>query len=163
MKKKCKILLRYTAYLLLFLCFNLFVARLSFVSGSSMLPTLKNRDCLLLWQLAYQPKPGDIVITDTENPLSSHLVKRVIAVSGQHVQLKGTQVFVDGERLDESYLGSSCTYADLDLIVPENSVFLMGDNRGYSKDSREIGCLSRDHIMGKVLLRFFPFTCFFGS
>ena len=137
------------------LLINLFVLRLSFVSGRSMEPTLQNGNCVLLWELAYRPLAGDIVITDNENPIASHLIKRVIATSGQHVQLSGNQVYVDDILLDEPYLGETAIYEDMDFIVPDNTCFLMGDNRNHSRDSREIGCLSYEHILGKVLFRLF--------
>lgn len=155
MKKILKEILPYCLVILAVLLVNLFVLRLSFVSGHSMEPTLEDGDCVLLWELAYHPLPGDIVITDTDNPIAGHLIKRVIATAGQHVQLTGNQVYVDGILLDEPYLGETAFYPEMDFVVPNNACFLMGDNRNHSRDSREIGCLSYEHIMGKVLFRLF--------
>jgi signal peptidase I len=151
---------KYRFYFLIFISVvlvNLFVLRLSFVSGESMVPTLHDGSCVLLWELAYTPQNGDIVITNADNPLSANLIKRVIAVSGQRVQLTGSQVYVDGALLEEPYLNPKepAFYADMDFIVPEGSCFLMGDNRKFSKDSRELGCLSNKDILGKVIFRFY--------
>lgn len=155
MKKIIKELFPYFLVILAVFLINLFVLRLSFVSGHSMEPTLEDGNCVLLWELAYRPSVGDIVITDNANPVENHLVKRVIATAGQHVRLTGNQVYVDDVLLEEPYLGETAVYTDLDVIVPDNTCFLMGDNRNHSRDSREIGCLSYEHILGKVIFRLF--------
>ncbi|MCI8514215.1 MAG: signal peptidase I [Lachnospiraceae bacterium] len=155
MKKFVKNFLPYTLIAMAVLFINLFILRFSFVSGRSMEPTLHDGNCVLLWELAYRPLAGDIVITDSENPIKSHLIKRIIATAGQHVRLSGNQVYVDDILLEEPYLGEIAVYEDMDFIVPDNTCFLMGDNRNHSRDSREIGCLSYEHILGKVLFRLF--------
>lgn len=137
---------------------NLFFFRLAFVFGSSMEPTLCANDCVLIWQFAYTPKQGDIVITNRQNAFGQDIVKRVIATEGQTVEISYNDISVNGHKLVEPYLAkdSSPTYIPLSLTVPEGYVFLLGDNRANSKDSRVIGCLPIQSIRGKILLRLFP-------
>lgn len=144
---------------MLFLIFNFYVLRLAFVFGESMEPTLSPYDCVVVWQLAYRPARGDIVVTGADNTCSQRLIKRVIATEGQQVSLCGNTIYVDGAELEEPYLSSEAglKYEPLDLTVPAGEAFLLGDNRSHSKDSREFGCFSQKSIKGKVVMRFFPF------
>lgn len=95
-------------------------------------------------------------------------IKRVIALPGEHVQIKDGKVYIDGEELKEEYLPEG-TITDsteagqfIDLIVPKGTVFVMGDNRGIGKsaDSRRFGCVPYEKIEGKVVLRFWPLNVF---
>lgn len=92
-------------------------------------------------------------------------IKRVIALPGEHIQIKDAKVYINGEELQEDYLPKGTeTHASggqfIDLIVPEGTVFVMGDNRGNSGDSRIFGCIPYDKIEGKVVLRFWPLNAF---
>lgn len=92
-------------------------------------------------------------------------IKRVIALPGEHIQIKDGKVYINGEELKEDYLPEGTkTNADggqfIDLIVPEGTVFVMGDNRGNSGDSRRFGCVPYEKIEGKVVLRFWPLDVF---
>ena len=92
-------------------------------------------------------------------------IKRVIALPGEHIQIKEGKVYINGEELQEDYLTEGVeTYAQggqfIDLVVPEGTVFVMGDNRGNSGDSRIFGCIPYDKIEGKVVLRFWPLNKF---
>jgi len=98
-------------------------------------------------------------------------IKRVIALPGEHIQIKSGKVYINGIELQEDYLpegtitdsGARESYAGgqfLDLVVPEGTVFVMGDNRGNSGDSRKFGCIPYDKIEGKVVLRFWPLNAF---
>lgn len=140
--------------IVIILC-NLFVFRLAVIYGSSMEPTLYHKDLMLIWQLGYNPKNGDIVITDTKNALKQNLVKRVIATEGQTVSISENTVWVDGKPLIETYFPvSAAPMADMEAIrVPDDSVFLMGDNRSVSVDSRTVGCIPNDSILGKAAFR----------
>lgn len=158
---KSKIKKHQTFYILLgitltvLLC-NLLVCRVAFVYGESMEPTLSEHDCVLVWKLGYSPKKGDIVMTNQNNDFSQNIVKRVIAVEGQVVKVDENVIFVDGVQLEESYLDGNVpvSYQPMEVKVPEGKVFLMGDNRNASKDSREVGCFSNDSISGKVIKLF---------
>lgn len=98
-------------------------------------------------------------------------IKRVIGLPGEHIQIKDGKVYINGEELQEDYLPEG-TVTDsmatdsisggqfLDLIVPEGTVFVMGDNRSHSADSRRFGCIPYEKIEGKVVLRFWPLNVF---
>ncbi len=150
----------------LIICVVLFVffIRIIDVNGTSMNPTLNNGDKILVSDLLYSPKAGDIVVfkSDTYDP-DKALVKRIIATEGQEINIdfdKGI-VYVDGEILQEDYI-KELTTIKLDFIgpktVPEGCVFVMGDNRNMSTDSRknEIGMVDERLILGRVYMVIFP-------
>ena len=92
-------------------------------------------------------------------------IKRVIALPGEHIQIKDGNVYINGEKLEEEYLPEdTITEADdgkfIDLIVPDGTVFAMGDNRSHSADSRRFGCIPYNKIEGTVVFRFWPFKTF---
>ena len=135
------------------------------VDGQSMEPTLQHNDRMIVWRLCYQPKAGDIVIFNPPGyPKKIYWVKRVIATEGQHVEIdyNTNSVYVDGEKLDEPYLGepmlAQSTITKVD--VPEDFVFVMGDNRNHSTDGRVIGPVHKDNIIGKAVVRFWPINKF---
>ena len=152
----------------LIICVLLFVygVRLVEVVGSSMNPTLYNGNKLVVSRLFYEPEVGDIVVFKTDSYDEDRaLVKRVIATEGQVVNIdfdKGI-VYIDGEVFQEDYI-SELTYNKIDFIgpqtVPENCVFVMGDNRNASIDSRDsrIGMLDTRLIIGKAYYILYPFT-----
>lgn len=144
-----------------------FIVQPTIVRGQSMYPTLENKDYLFINKLAYkteEPKRGDIIVFKTEmidskSNKKKDLVKRVIALPGEHIVIKNSEVYINDELLDEIYLKDVYTSGDIDIIVPENNVFTMGDNRPDSLDSRsyEIGTVSINDIVGKVSMRVYPF------
>lgn len=92
-------------------------------------------------------------------------IKRVIALPGEHLQIKDGKVYINGEELEEKYLQPDVTTSIencpfYDLIVPENCVFVMGDNRPKSTDSRKFGCIPLEKIESKVWIRFWPLNLF---
>jgi len=129
------------------------------VSGSSMEPTLSDDDIILLFKTD-NLKTGDLIGFYYQNKL---LLKRVIGVAGDIIDIdEEGNVTVNGELLDEPYVtNKSLGECDIELPyqVPENRVFVMGDNRATSIDSRSsaIGCIENDQIVGKVLVRIYPF------
>lgn len=146
-----------------------FLGRVIVVDGSSMVPTLHHGDLLLLQGIGYTPEQGDIVVLTKEfQNVDTPIVKRVIATGGQtvHIDYATSTVYVDGVALDEPYInelmrmpmGETIT----DVTVPEGSVFVMGDNRNNSSDSRvpELGTVDERYILGEVLLVLFPFQNF---
>ncbi len=133
------------------------------VDGESMLPTLQNNDRMIVWRLGYEPRQGDIVIFNPPGyDKGIYWVKRVIAVEGQHVEIdyNTNSVYVDGEKLDEAYLGEEMIpqQSITEIDVPENSIFVLGDNRNHSTDGRIIGAVEKKSIVGRAVLRFWPFN-----
>ncbi len=151
-----------SAALIILIIFTFF-ARMAGVVGSSMEPTLHNGNWVILSQVGaeYTPEYGDIVVVSQPNGLDEVIIKRVIATGGQTVDIDFDTgvVYVDGQALSEPYTAAP-TYLNFNdgvtfpLTVPEGYVFVMGDNRNDSTDSRSslIGCIRNEYILGKVKL-----------
>ncbi len=142
-----------------------FGVRLIGVDGHSMVPTLQHGDRLLVLNSALCGgyERGDIVVLRKESFLPTPIVKRVIATGGQvvDVDFSSGSVFVDGQRLQEDYVNER-TYrndgTEFPLTVPEGSVFVMGDNRNHSNDSRDarLGTVDARYIIGRAVFLAFP-------
>lgn len=141
--------------------------RPTLVRGESMYPTLEENDYLIINRISYkigEPEPGDIIVFGTnllqDDGKTKDLVKRVIAVEGDHIKIENSQVYVNDELLDEPYIHNNYTEGSIDMIIPEGKVFTMGDNREKSLDSRyeDVGLVDEKNIMGKVMVRLFPFN-----
>ena len=156
------------------------------VQGASMENTLKDGETLILYSLAYEPKQDDIVVfhlTDENPNLEKMLVKRVIATSGQTIEMdfKNNTIFVDGVLYKDEhavlknnvgeivnrYFGSPDWNYDaktdtMAATVPDGHLFVLGDNRNHSRDSRDATVMFVDErcVLGKVILRLSPFTVF---
>lgn len=147
-----------------------FIVRIAYVDGPSMNRTLHDGEALIVSNLLYTPKQGDIVVfQDPDSSVRGGVVKRIIAKEGQVVDIDFStwEVYVDGELIDEPYVnrvdGRMRSYdVKFPITVPEGEVFVMGDNRNESNDSRasDIGCVDTRFIFGKVLFRITPFSRF---
>ena len=133
------------------------------VVGHSMEPTLMEGDKLIVTNLFYEPEYGDIVILRKDSFGEQPIVKRVIATEGQVIDIDFEEgiVYVDGEALDEPYIAEKTTRElDFDgkVTVPDGCVFVMGDNRNKSTDSRDdsIGMVDTRYIIGHELIRILP-------
>ncbi len=125
----------------------------SIVSGDSMYPTLHHNDKLILWKLG-TPEAGDIVVFDSHNPNNDKYVKRVIGVAGDHIEIIDSMVIVNGTAIDESYVNPAeelINKGNVDIIVPDGEIYVLGDNRNHSNDSRSFGTVDLDDVDGKVI------------
>jgi len=146
----------------------IFVLRIVGVDGDSMFPTLHDKDWLVISNLFYEPEYGDIVVLSKDSFLDGKMiVKRVIATENQEIDIdfdKGI-VYIDGEPLDEPYI-AELTKRQMDMIfpatVPEDCVFVMGDNRNHSSDSRDasLGMVHESCILGRLVIRLWPIADF---
>ena len=144
-----------------------FVLRVIGVEGPSMMNTLHDGDWLLVSDLFYSPENGDIVIIKKEQFMQSPIVKRIIATEGQTIDIDFDNgiVYVDGIGLDEPYANGLTTRSfDMQFpqTVPEGCVFVLGDNRNHSSDSRTVslGMVDERYIIGKVIFRILPINDF---
>lgn len=167
-----------TAFLIAFML-NAFVIQSYQVDGQSMEPTLQNDDRLIVDKVprtlsritgrSYLPKRGTIIIFNEDNLPGfvgpKQLIKRVIALPGEHVVVKGTKVTVYNAAHPEGFdpdlaggythnIGESC--GDADKVIGPNQIFVMGDNRGNSEDSRCFGPIQADQVVAKLVLRILP-------
>ena len=153
------------AFVVILLVFT-FLTRNATVFGASMEPTLHEGDQLMLQQIGYHdPQYGDVVVIDRSQSSDDPLVKRVIGKPGDmiYINFENGEVWRNDELLDEPYINEpTLTGFDVQfpVKVPEHHVFVMGDNRNHSSDSRmgSIGMVEYNRIMGKVVLRFFPLS-----
>lgn len=155
---------------------RIFIATPVKVNGSSMSPTLENGDFMILYKLTKRTKGinrFDIVVIKTD---SGKLIKRVIGLPGDTIKYSietnddGEEVgvlYINGEVVEETFIDGKVTSATCksdwtictdEIIVPEGEYYVMGDNRGNSKDSRMIGTVDEDSILGTTELIFFPFN-----
>ena len=141
-----------------------FVFRQVTVSGTSMTDTLQDGDRLIISSFMYTPRDGDIIVASHGEYYDEPIIKRVIATEGQYINInyKTGEVSVDGVILDESYIKGTTirlrNATQIPMKVPEGYVFVMGDNREGSLDSRskEIGLIPVENIVGKAEFRVFP-------
>ena len=159
------------ALVVLILVFTL-VGRIIGVDGSSMVPTLHDGDLLLLQSIGYTPEQGDVVVLtkDFANYVGQPIVKRVIATGGQTVEIDydAGVVYVDGVALDEPYINEpmrrpGAAEMDVDSVtVPEGCIYVLGDNRNNSTDSRhrDLGVIDNRYVLGRALCILLPFQDF---
>lgn len=145
-----------------------FAFRVVTVSGSSMEPTLSNMNKVVISHLFYKPKTGDVIVLDSDI-YPETLIKRLIATEGQTVDISAEDgsVTVDGVKLDEPYIMEAIDRNHIGnweypVVVPPGKVFVMGDNRNKSTDSRfsMVGMVDERYIIGKVYLRIWPIADF---
>ena len=142
----------------------IFLFRTVGVEGESMMYTLKDKDRLVISNFLYTPAVGDIVVLNLPDKFNVPIIKRIIATEGQMINItKDGDVYVDGQKREESYVHDKTTkktYNSYPLKVPEGCVFVMGDNRMHSSDSRDVGCVSAKNIVGRAVLRVLPLESF---
>lgn len=136
------------------------------VDGESMESTLQSGDRVFVNKLSYRlhdPNRGDVVVLhQLSGTTSRDLIKRVLALPGEVIEVRDCQVTIDGQRLEEPYLDpeavqpGSCGRDQVALEIPDNHVFVMGDNRGSSMDSRDLGPVDEDNLVGRAFVVFWP-------
>ena len=145
-----------------------FIAQPFLVSGSSMEPNFKDGDYLLVDELSYRfsfPERGDVIIFRYPNDPSQFFIKRIIGLPSETIEIKDNTVKIynkdipEGFVLDEKYLApDQKTLGNAVVRIDDNEYFVLGDNRPLSSDSRRWGNLPEDDIIGRVLLRAWPFS-----
>lgn len=132
------------------------------VKGISMEPTLIENNYLFISKQAYrfgEPEYKDIVVFPHEEGADKELyIKRIIGTPGDKIAIKDGEVYVNDKKLDEPYINEDYTGGEIDgFIIPDNEVFVMGDNRDHSSDSRYFGTVKVEELTGKAIVRLFPF------
>lgn len=147
-----------------------FVLQRNTVIGSSMSPTLEDRDEVFVEKITRLfpsgLRRGDIVTADSFRDLTNNheimIIKRIIGLPGERITIRGGFVYIDGQQLDEPYLEEGMMTSEhsgeyADILLGDNEYYLLGDNRMNSRDSRDVGPVSRGEIEGKLFFRFLPF------
>ena len=149
--------------ILIALLIHLFMAQATRVYGQSMEPGIHENQRLVIEKLSYHwhgPRRGDVVVLHDPDGSSEMLIKRVIGLPGERVTIANGRVSVDGVPLDEPYLTQKTDGLSQSWIVPPLRVFVMGDNRGASRDSRTFGTVSLDNLVGHAVFRYWPLNRF---
>lgn len=143
----------------LFLVVNLVTARVR-VESISMQPNLNEGEFVVVNRLAYrwdEPQRGDIIVFRFPGNQQKRYIKRVIGIEGDFISIQDGQVSINGLSLDEPYIAAAPTYEG-EWVVGSGSVFVLGDNRNNSNDSKNWGTLGEDAIIGKAILVYWPPT-----
>ncbi len=138
---------------------NLFLAQATRVYGYSMEPNLHTDQRLVVEKVSYRlhgPQRGDVVVLHMPHHSAELLIKRIIALPGETVQVSNGSVLINGQRLEEPYLNVETRGSYGPLTVPQDHVFVMGDNRGASNDSRSFGPVPIDQIVGRAWISYWP-------
>lgn len=157
------------------------------VKGESMMPTLRDTDRILMSTVFFNLEYGDIVIVDNDmaydldangepvavnidgKQLNECIIKRIIAVGGQTIDIRDGKVYIDGKELDEPYVAAGALTNPMSgfdnnypITIPEGYYFVMGDNRQHSSDSRhpDVGLIKKSQVYGKAIMRYTPLSDF---
>ena len=158
---KIKELIPYLIIIIVVVLIRTFVVTPVRVDGSSMYPTLKNGEILILKKFDKTYDRFDVVVVKYNG---ERLVKRIIGLPGEHIVYKDSKLYVNDELIDEKFLPSDLTFDDFDNIllgknfIPEDYYVVVGDNRNNSTDSRIIGFIPKNDILGVTNFRLFPFN-----
>lgn len=150
----------------LFIVLYLFIMQPHQVKGASMENTFHSGDYILTSKIAYrfnQPRRGDVIVFKSPKNPNIDYIKRIIGLPGDRVMIKNNEVYLNDQILKEDYIAAKTTLFDggfmqegVEITVPDNYLFVMGDNRPRSSDSREFGPVPMTDVIGKVFFRYFP-------
>ena len=162
MKNKVKVLLPYIIIILVVLFVKAFIVTPIKVNGESMYPTLEEGDIMILNKTAYyfnKPERFDIVVV---NMPDEYLIKRVIGLPGEHIEYKDNTLYVDGKKVKENFKHGVTDDFNIEELgsdtIPLNTYLVLGDNRENSLDSRELGFIREDQLLGRTSLIILPFN-----
>jgi len=144
---------------LLAVVINLFLAQATRVFGQSMEPNLHTDQRIVVEKVSYRfhlPQRGDVVVLKLPQDAKELLIKRVIALPGDTVEVHDGRVWVNGQPVDEPYLTQPTMGQMAPLVIPDGHVFVLGDNRGFSNDSRSFGTVPLENIVGHAWLSYWP-------
>ena len=145
--------------ILLFFAINAVSARIR-VDGSSMVPTLRDGQFVMVNRLAYQlgePDHGDVVVFHYPRDPEQEYIKRIIGLPGDTVEMNSEHVYVNGQRIEEPYIAADARTTNK-WEIPVDHVFVLGDNRNNSQDSRNFGPVSMENLIGKAIFIYWPPT-----
>ncbi|PIV09290.1 signal peptidase I [Candidatus Roizmanbacteria bacterium CG02_land_8_20_14_3_00_36_15] len=149
-----------------FIVVYLFIVQPNQVKGASMEPSFYSNDYILTSKITYKlrpPKRGDVIVFESPKNPDIEYIKRIIALPGDSFMVKNSQVYVNNKLIMENYISASTNLWDggylkegVPIMVPDNYLFVMGDNRPRSSDSREFGPVTIQSIIGLVFYRYYP-------
>ncbi len=150
----------------IFVVVYLFIMQPNQVKGPSMEPTFRSGEYIFTSKVTYKFRPmerGDVVVFKSPKNPDQEYIKRIIGLPGDTVKVRGGEVFVNGAQLSENYISDKTSVfeggfaqEDVQITVPSGKLFVMGDNRPHSSDSREFGPIDQESLIGQVFYRYFP-------
>ena len=141
------------------LLIHLFLVQATRVFGQSMEPNIHENQRLVVEKLSYRfhgPQLGDVVVLHDPTDPDELLIKRIVGLPGERITVANGRVYVDGAPLPEPYLDQATDGSTCSWVVPPLNVFVMGDNRGASRDSRSFGPVPMDMLLGQAVFRYWP-------
>ena len=150
----------------IFVVVYLFIMQPNQVKGPSMEPTFRSGEYIFTSKITYKFRPmarGDVVVFKSPKNPDQEYIKRIVGLPGDTVRIRNGQVYVNGAQVNETYIADETSLfeggfvqEDVPVTVPAGKLFVMGDNRPHSSDSREFGPIDQESLIGQVFYRYFP-------
>ena len=150
----------------IFVVVYLFIMQPNQVKGPSMEPTFHSGEYIFTSKVTYKFRPmerGDVIVFKSPKNPDQEYIKRIIGLPGDTVKVRGGEVYVNGAQVNETYISDKTSVfeggfaqEDVPITVPSGKLFVMGDNRPHSSDSREFGPIDQESLIGQVFYRYFP-------
>ena len=140
---------------------TLFLAQATQVYGQSMEPNLHPGQRLIVEKISYRfysPHRGDVVVLRLPEQSGNYLIKRVVGLPGETIEIRDHQAFIDGRPLTEPYINDTVRYSMSPRLIPLDAVFVLGDNRDFSNDSHSFGPVPLSNVIGRAWIRYWPPT-----